>query len=146
LGSIDSEKDLKPRPGLLSINPPPSDARCQCCGRHENELKPFGKAGDPLVGDFDGALLVKIWGPLGPSDEEAERIYEEYFNNDQTESQRKKAKQLMVLHYGEEEAEGIIHAVAAAGTIGSSWVCRDCIILDSEEYWEKHRQRWETEM
>ena len=32
---------------------------CECCGRRN--MKPFGKAGDPLVGDFDGALLVKTF-------------------------------------------------------------------------------------
>ena len=58
LGSIDGKEDLEPRPGI-NINPPPHDGRCQCCGRSLDELKPFGKAGDPLVGDFDGALLVQ---------------------------------------------------------------------------------------
>lgn len=42
------------------INPPPADNRCECCGsRHISELKPFGGPGDPLVGDFSGAFLVK---------------------------------------------------------------------------------------
>jgi len=43
----------------ISINPPPPDGCCEHCGKSVKELKPFGKAGDPLVGDFDGALLVK---------------------------------------------------------------------------------------
>ena len=43
----------------ITINPPPKDRNCECCGRNNTEIKPFGKAGDPLVGDFDGALLVK---------------------------------------------------------------------------------------
>ena len=29
------------------------------CGRHVRELEDFGGAGDPLVGDFYGAKLVK---------------------------------------------------------------------------------------
>jgi len=41
------------------LNPPPDDNRCECCGRHIRELKPFGGPGDPLVGDFNGAFLVK---------------------------------------------------------------------------------------
>lgn len=41
------------------LNPPPVDNRCECCGRHISELKPFGGPGDPLVGDFSGAFLVK---------------------------------------------------------------------------------------
>jgi hypothetical protein len=33
-------------------------SRCDCCGKHMSELKPYGKAGDPLVGDLNGELLV----------------------------------------------------------------------------------------
>jgi hypothetical protein len=44
---------------IIQINPPPSDERCEGCGRHVSEIKPFGRPGDPLVGDFSGALLVK---------------------------------------------------------------------------------------
>ena len=46
-------------PIRISINPPPMDMGCECCGRHAKDCKPFGKAGDPLVGDFDGVLLLK---------------------------------------------------------------------------------------
>jgi hypothetical protein len=66
LGSVEEEKDLKPIPGVANINPPPQDGKCMCCKRHISELKPYGKAGDPLVGDFDGALLVKVWRSEGP--------------------------------------------------------------------------------
>ena len=41
------------------INPPPEDAKCMICGRHVSELGTFGGPGDPLVGDFSGAKLVK---------------------------------------------------------------------------------------
>jgi len=58
------------KPKIL-INPPPGNGRCECCGKHVTELKPFGKAGDPLLGDFNGALLVKTFrensGCIGPS-------------------------------------------------------------------------------
>ena len=40
------------------------DNRCDCCGRHVRELKPFGGPGDPLVGDFTGKYLVKHYRPL----------------------------------------------------------------------------------
>ena len=46
--------------GIL-INPPPRDRRCECCRKHIDELKPFGGKGDPLAGDFRGALLVKTF-------------------------------------------------------------------------------------
>jgi hypothetical protein len=223
VGSIDREGDLKLRPGLLNINPPPSDFRCECCGRHVNELKPFGKAGDPLVGDFDGALLVKRGRAFAPRDEKTERIYQEYLDRARSESHYEEAEQpitvdcgmeeggpvvsfsvedirdihervarfqpadhfrkegspaiptvdeilaeLMAANYGTEEAESITRAVAeraeelmaldlgtkeaerliltvcAAGQVGSSWECRDCIVLSGEEYHEKLRQRWEA--
>jgi len=51
----------KKKKTVLHINPPPQDRRCECCGKHTSELKPFGKAGDPLVGDFDGKLIIKTF-------------------------------------------------------------------------------------
>ena len=45
----------------ISINPPPQDGNCEVCGKNVKDLKPFGKEGDPLVGNFDGALLVKTY-------------------------------------------------------------------------------------
>ena len=74
LGSISNEKDLKDK-ARININPPPEDGRCDCCGRHISELTPFGKAGDPLVGDFDGELLVKKFRPVGPYNEKAEQAF-----------------------------------------------------------------------
>ena len=66
LGSISSEQDLQLGNGFY-INPPPQDGTCTCCGRHISELKPFGKAGDPLIGDFDGDgydsfVIRSTWG------------------------------------------------------------------------------------
>ena len=71
--SIKNEDDLKPKPGI-NINPPPEDGKCDCCGRSIRELKPFGGPGDPLVGDFTGAFLVKGYRPLGSYSEEAEKV------------------------------------------------------------------------
>jgi hypothetical protein len=65
---VDSAEDLTPE---FCLNPPPENGRCDCCRRHISELKPFGKAGDPLVGDFEGALLLKTYRREGPYDEKA---------------------------------------------------------------------------
>ncbi len=60
-----SHKDYEGEGGPCSdrktiiINPPPEDGKCMICGRHVHELKAFGGPGDPLVGDFSGAKLVK---------------------------------------------------------------------------------------
>lgn len=95
LGTVNSEEDLKTKPGLININPPPRHGKCECCGKHISELKPFGGPGDPLVGDFTGAYLVKKFRSFG-------------------------------------------------GCVGSSWECRDCIVLDEDEYHEKLGQRRES--
>ena len=54
---LDALEDKK----KISINPPPQDGNCEVCGKNVKDLKPFGKEGDPLVGDFNGALLVKTF-------------------------------------------------------------------------------------
>ena len=140
--SISSEEDLKLRP-RININPPPSDGRCNCCGRHISKLKPFGKAGDPLVGDFEGALLVKKFRPAGPYDEEAEKAWNEaekciadagYKDKDPLE--------WLINKYGKEKGEYFYLSHLAYCQIGSSWECRDCAVLDEYEYFENLRERY----
>ncbi len=136
---IKNEDDLKPKPGI-NINPPPKEGRCDCCGRHISELKPFGGPGDPLVGNFTGAFLVKGYRSDGIYDEEAEtvckeaqRCYEADGFNDPLD--------WMIDKYGREEAIGMDCAVQAYGSVGSSWECRDCMVLDMDEYFKKIGQR-----
>jgi hypothetical protein len=141
LGSISSEEDLNPRLGI-NINPPPQDGRCMCCNRHIKELKPFGKAGDPLVGDFDGAYLVKRWRPDGPSDEEAETAMaeaEKCYRDDGF----KTPFHWMISKYGKHRAKQFSFSVQLHTSEGKSWECRNCIILDEEEYFAKLRERGE---
>jgi len=139
LGSIGCEQDLVLGPGT-HINPPPEDGRCECCGRHLSELKPFGKAGDPLVGDFEGALLVKTWRPMGPYDEEAEKATEEAmecFSNEGYED----PLEWMIGKYGEEKGKQLWYSAEAYDATCAEWLCRDCIVLDQHEYFERLRQR-----
>ncbi len=108
----------------ISINPPPRDGNCECCGKNIKELKPFGKAGDTLVGDFDGALLVKMFRSLAQRnkkiDKEVEKIkdWDELFK-----SNPKKADRLSFY-------DQLIN------TSSASWECRDCIILYEENYFK----------
>ena len=134
---VDGDEDLKLRPGI-NINAPPSEGRCHCCGRHLSELKPFGKAGDPLVGDFDGALLLKNFRPDAPHNEVVERIYEEFFGNCHTDQDYQKAKEKLVQKFGEKKAEYIVNWTMISGSVGSSWECRDCICLDDYEFDARH--------
>ena len=133
LGAVSKEEDL----GLgIRINPPPSDGRCQVCRRHISELKPFGGPGDPLVGDFDGELLVKRWRHMGPYDEEAEKSWQEA--QAQTGAKEpEKALLWLITRYGKERAEEICISMEAWEQTGASWECRDCSALDHDEYFEK---------
>ena len=135
LGSVDGEEDLKPIPGKININPPPSNGRCDGCGRHLSELKPFGKAGDPLVGDFDGALLVKQFRSDAPPDEELNKIINELFDS---EDDYDKVLNKLIDKYGQEEAEGMMLYYELSNQVGKSWECRDCICLSSKRF---HRMR-----
>jgi hypothetical protein len=105
-------------PARFYINPPPKEGRCNLCGRHVSELKPFGGPGDPCVGDFSGALLVKRFRSEGPP------LTAEEIAAHET--------------YDEEWEE---HGPAnAANSFGPSWECRDCIVLNDTEYWEVRLQ------
>lgn len=44
--SMDAEETLEP-----------ADRRCDCCGRDTTQLKPFGRAGDPVKKDFSGKYM-----------------------------------------------------------------------------------------
>ena len=59
--AIHNESDLHAKKSFqTAINPPPIDGRCEVCGRHLNDLRPF--EGNILK----GALLVKGFRPVGP--------------------------------------------------------------------------------
>ena len=132
---IKNEDDLKLKPGQ-NINPPPGDGRCDCCGRHISELKPFGGPGDPLVGDFTGAFLVKGYRNLG------------FYNEEGDKAQKEAAKcyiadgfgniyDWMIYKYGIEKGEDLYYANEGYNQYGSSWECRDCMVLDMKEYFKK---------
>ena len=56
-----TERNLPLPPGSYGELPPGVDVMCDICHRCDSELKPFGGAGDPLVGDFQGALVVILY-------------------------------------------------------------------------------------
>ena len=155
LGSIDSEADLKPIPDRINIHPPPLDGRCDCCGKHISELKPFGKEGDPLVGDFNGELLVKRFRG-GPIDEETENALGEALGHLMFGGRRVSAPGEAIEHlingglraigdlenrlinkYGKEKGERYFKSYN--NNPMSSWECRECIALADHEYWQKNK-------
>lgn len=101
----------------IAINPPPSDERCEVCGRHISALKPFGGACDPLVGDFTGALLVKTFRSMAPQ---------------LTEEQMKKFRE----KHGDAQAAFYDQL---QNSIEPSWECRDCIVLTDEKRFRRRQ-------
>jgi hypothetical protein len=135
--SVDEKTDLKLWTGLRIINPPPRDGRCKCCGRHLSNLSPFGKAGDPLEEDFEGALLVITSRPELPEpNAEIQEIGELYFGSCKTRSDYARAIRRLDEDYGE-DAQGITYWLEGASYLRFSWECRDCIVLTNDEFFEK---------
>lgn len=139
--STDGKQGLKLKP-IIHVNPPPSDERCRCCGKHISELKPYCKAGDLLFCDFSGAFLVKRLRPCYPYCEEAAKAVIEADKN-YVDAGYKEPLDWMIKKYGKKKGEGMYYANMAYYQIGSSWECRECIILDDDEYFEKQRKRYE---
>lgn len=79
--------------------------RCDCCRRPLSELKPFGKAGDPLVGDFDGAFLIKDWREDWPRIEEAAIIFLAFWDKSEHVEEVERG---LIKEFGEEDAGFII--------------------------------------
>jgi len=135
LDSVKYEDYLKVKAGER-IYPSLRDGRCDCCGKHISELKPFGGPGDPLDGDFTESLLVKTYRPLGPYVEEAEKALREaerYYKSDGFDNEF----EWMIDKYGEEKAEELYAADYYHHEVWSFWHCRDCVVLDMDEYFEK---------
>jgi len=110
------EADLKLRPGL-NLNAPPADGKCQCCGRHITELKPFGNSSDPL---FCGAFLIKIFRPewfLGPA--QLDVVYES--------SER----------LPDDPNVWVVPSFEFFNGCEVSWECCDCVGLNNTEYFKK---------
>ena len=110
----------------LAINPPPIDRKCQRCGKHTSELKPFGKEGDPLVGNFEGALLVKTFRAMNEEvDDELDKILSEYQNLGDGEGDNISE---LETKYGKEKVEQAFFYDQLSNTVEASWECRDCIV------------------
>jgi hypothetical protein len=138
LENIEQEKDLKPREDVANIIPSPQDERCVCCGRHADELEPFGAAGGPLVGDFDGALLVRKYRTfLPPPDIRMLKTYHWMVQNCEPASSFREERTNLAQVFGEKDTGRIIKAMDYGYESAPSYECRDCAILEREEYFER---------
>ena len=140
---VEKPEDLELRSGLY-INPPPLDGRCECCGKHISELKPFGAGQHLAPGDCDGALLVRGSRPDARYDEHVARAFEEALKRYATEGYEY-PKGWLIQKYGKEEGEWIDFHSQRQDTLSSVWQCRDCAALEDDEYFERRRIRFQEE-
>ena len=128
---LENKKAVDRHKKVIWINPPPEDGRCECCGRHINELKPFGGPGNPLVGDFKGAILVKGFRYDFPEVENPFDISDCLEKNGSLDENK------FIKKYGEKELSRYILIESMEGQVSPSWECRDCIVLDTKEHYER---------
>jgi hypothetical protein len=138
--SVANVSDLKLRRGV-NINPPPEDGKCCCCGKHIDELNPFGGPDDPLVGDFMGAKLVKMFRSIEPYSQK-----KEYVSRKGKFRFLLKAKDLgteeicVVPKYVQRKPYEIV-VLELFGRTFCSWECRECVLLEDDEFFKRLRCR-----
>jgi hypothetical protein len=137
--SVDCEEDLKLVPRKINLNPPPEDGRCECCGRHISELKPFGGPGDPLVGDFSGAYLIKKFRSDLPPDREAYLALKVAIKDCYDQVGEDDMRKVLTAKYGRKKGKYYYEKLQPV-SVGKSWECRDCACLDEFEYFEKRAE------
>jgi hypothetical protein len=142
--SISGEGDLKLK-SIINTNPPPVDETCDCCGRHISEVKPFGKAGDPLVGDFKGALLITKCRSIVPFDEQMDKIANKFLKNCKTKDECIRAEERLVEELGEKEAKRITIYYSGYGMGEKFREYKDCAILDDKKFYDRMNQRFMQE-
>jgi len=114
-------------------NPSPL-TECTCCGKHLSELKPFGKAGDPLIRDCNGELLVRTYRTFRHYHEEVEKALDEAKKNGIDTYQG--IEEWLIDKYGKEKGENLIFLFYEATVTDKFFLCRDCIVLDEKEFFE----------
>jgi len=125
----------------IYINPPPSDAKCECCRKHIDKLKPFGGKGDPLNGDFTGAKLVKNFRAMTWHNKEKEDILFEISEQCRALENGgdgwERFEELLIEKVGKKKAGELLAYGQLVNTISPSWECRDCILLEGEAFFMK---------
>jgi len=111
--------------------------RCDCCGRNLGELSPFIE-GDPVMDYFNGKLLAKRYRQNVPPTEGVNKMMDEFFGNCITYEDHEKAQEELIQKYGLEEAQKLwTFAFYLDDLFKKSWECKDCIALDTHQYFEK---------
>ena len=119
--SMDAEETLEP-----------ADRRCDCCGRDRTQLKPFGKAGDPIKKDFSGKYFVKTLRLEGTFNKEALKAMIEFKEQDSRDLYA-----WLLTKYSKKKSYKLYHDIMAYAWCNNNWQCRDCVVLSNDEYFEK---------
>lgn len=123
---------MKNKSTKVFLNPPPKDGKCYKCGIDIAKLRPFGKEGDPLNGNFEGVKLVKTFRSLIEENsrpdldviiEESTKLLKS--NNNKWD---KGIEITLEQKYGLRQVEMANLYEQLYSTVGASWECRDCII------------------
>jgi hypothetical protein len=83
---------------------------------------------------------VKTWRPAAPYDGEAEQAVREAEQRFSEEGYETTLEWLIDV-YGEDKGKSLMYSAEAFATSCADWLCKECIALDQDEYFEKLRQR-----
>lgn len=120
----------------------PEELKCEVCSRPLSELKPFGGPGDPLMGNYEGELLVKVWRRQGPFIEE----YAEAWKAAEESGEDLLDWEWFFRKFGCEKGMEIAAARDRYNSIEPAWECRDCAALSDEECAQALEKKWDAEM
>jgi hypothetical protein len=129
LNIIDKIFGIRNIPLVISCSPP-GDNRCEVCRRHISELEPYGENGEPLEKDFSGKYFVGRIRPFVYDRPELPTIF--YHKESDIEhlnaySRKKCGKDISVFYFA--FSKNILRY--------KSRECRECILLNTDEYIEK---------
>jgi transposase len=82
---------------------------------------------------------VRNYRPFAPFDEVVEKKLKEAYRC--CDNGHGNAEKWLIKKWGEKETERLFFIEAAYNQIETSYECRDCIILSTEEYYEKIHER-----
>ena len=119
-------------PGFL--NNPPADGRCNCCRKHLSELKPFSVRSQASKPGLAEVLLVKNVRPMGPLNEELDRILEKFVGDCLTAEDQEKAEERLIEVFGAVIAYDFLEYYNSSILVLSGWECRECLDLDNDTF------------
>lgn len=131
---------------------PPGDGCCECCGRHADTLNRFGKSGDPIKGECEGAVFVKTYRSsvehIDEYDKKMAKLWKEWKLRypERKDNDGKSYNELFIELYGEEEGSKLLKYDDKVSGVSASWECRNCIVLTNNEYLQVRRRKEDSKI